>query len=205
MRSIKQKKVVRAVRDPQRTRQQILDAALKEFAARGFAGARVDVIAQRAKINKRMLYHYFGDKKKLFQAALHEKIARRVSIASTYPDDPTKRVPAWFLAICADEEWMRIIGWESLQNPGGRAVDEKSRRHIAREHIAGIRRQQKAGTFNRSTEASFALLAMMSLAQFPQAFPQMTRLICGQRVSDPKFQRGYASFLKQVAVTFRPA
>ena len=48
-------------RNPERTRARIRSAALKEFAAHGFAGARVDVIARRAAINKRMLYHYFGD------------------------------------------------------------------------------------------------------------------------------------------------
>ena len=55
---------------PERTRERILSAALKEFAAKGFAGARVDAIARRAAINKRMLYHYFGNKEKLFQRGL---------------------------------------------------------------------------------------------------------------------------------------
>jgi AcrR family transcriptional regulator len=48
-------------RDPGRTRRRILAAALAEFSAKGFAGARVDAIARRAKGNKRMLYHYFGN------------------------------------------------------------------------------------------------------------------------------------------------
>jgi hypothetical protein len=44
-------------RNPARTRERILAAALAEFAAKGFAGARVDLIARRARANKRMLYH----------------------------------------------------------------------------------------------------------------------------------------------------
>lgn len=199
-----QKRRAVARRNPQRTRERILAAALREFAAHGFSGARVDAIARRAGSNKRMLYHYFGDKAGLFQAALHEKIARRAAIADTYPDDPTEHIPAWFLATCADEEWVRIISWESLQNPGGRAVDEKSRRKIALKHIDRIRHQQKTGVLNPATEASFALLAMMSLAIFPQAFPQMTRLVSGQPVNDPQFQRNYAVFLRQLAAAFRP-
>src|SRR5256885_11222062 len=47
-----------------------------EFAGGGFAGARVDVIARRARINKRMLYHYFGNKEKLFREVLRRKIQR---------------------------------------------------------------------------------------------------------------------------------
>jgi AcrR family transcriptional regulator len=59
-------------RDPERTRAAILAAATKEFAENGIGGARVDAIAERAGTNKRMLYHYFGDKEQLYLAALEE-------------------------------------------------------------------------------------------------------------------------------------
>ena len=52
------------------TKARILDAALREFAARGFAGARVDVIARQARANKRMLYAYVGNKDALWLATL---------------------------------------------------------------------------------------------------------------------------------------
>jgi AcrR family transcriptional regulator len=57
-------------RDPQRTSAAILAAAVKEFMEKGFGGARVNTIATRANINKRMLYHYFGDKEALYFAVL---------------------------------------------------------------------------------------------------------------------------------------
>ena len=57
-------------RDADATRARILKAAKKEFARRGLAGARVDRIAEQAQANKRMLYHYFGSKEKLFQTVL---------------------------------------------------------------------------------------------------------------------------------------
>ncbi len=53
-----------------RTKAAILSAATEIFAEKGFGGARVDDIAARACINKRMLYHYFGDKAALYKAAL---------------------------------------------------------------------------------------------------------------------------------------
>jgi len=58
------------VRDAEATRARILDAAKKEFARNGLAGARVDVIAEKAHANKRMIYHYFGSKEGLFQTIL---------------------------------------------------------------------------------------------------------------------------------------
>jgi AcrR family transcriptional regulator len=62
-------------RDPQRTRASILQAATEEFSRRGLGGARVDAIAQRAGANKRMLYHYFGNKEELFLAVMENTYA----------------------------------------------------------------------------------------------------------------------------------
>ncbi len=59
-------------RDPDATRKRILAAAKAEFARKGLGGARVDDIASRAKANKRMLYHYFGNKEDLFQRTLED-------------------------------------------------------------------------------------------------------------------------------------
>ncbi len=59
-------------RDAGKTKARILAAAKKEFAKHGLAGARVDEIAERAKANKRMIYHYFGSKEDLFQVVLEE-------------------------------------------------------------------------------------------------------------------------------------
>lgn len=57
-------------RDPERTRAVILAAATAEITAKGLGGARVDEIAERAGVNKRMIYHYFGDKDGLYLAVL---------------------------------------------------------------------------------------------------------------------------------------
>lgn len=62
----------RKTRDAEATKSRIMMAAKKEFAKRGLGGARVDEIAERAKANKRMIYHYFGSKEQLFQAVLEE-------------------------------------------------------------------------------------------------------------------------------------
>ncbi|MBT4043386.1 MAG: TetR family transcriptional regulator [Rhodospirillaceae bacterium] len=59
-----------AKRDPDAAKERILQAALAEFSDKGLGGARVDVIARRADVNKRMLYHYFGNKDDLFLAVL---------------------------------------------------------------------------------------------------------------------------------------
>jgi AcrR family transcriptional regulator len=65
----------RPTRDPERTRAAILRAATAEITAKGLTGARVDAIAKRAGVNKRMLYHYFGDKQGLYLAVLEHTYA----------------------------------------------------------------------------------------------------------------------------------
>jgi AcrR family transcriptional regulator len=59
-------------RDAAATKARILDAAKHEFASLGLGGARVDVIATKANANKRMIYHYFGSKEKLFKVVLED-------------------------------------------------------------------------------------------------------------------------------------
>jgi AcrR family transcriptional regulator len=65
-----QKKNVPIRRDPARTRERILQAAIGEFSEKGLDGARVDEIARRSRANKRLIYHYFGNKEELFLAVL---------------------------------------------------------------------------------------------------------------------------------------
>ncbi|MEP7453386.1 TetR/AcrR family transcriptional regulator [Phyllobacterium sp. SB3] len=60
------------LRDAEATQKRILEAAKKEFAKNGLGGARVDVIAERAAANKRMIYHYFESKEALFQRVLED-------------------------------------------------------------------------------------------------------------------------------------
>ena len=62
-------------RDPGRTRNEILDVATREFAERGYAGARVDDIAALTRTTKRMIYYYFGGKEQLYIAVLERAYA----------------------------------------------------------------------------------------------------------------------------------
>jgi len=59
-----------AKRDPDATRQRILQAAIQEFSLKGYGGARVDAICKRARANPRMIYHYFEDKDGLYVSVL---------------------------------------------------------------------------------------------------------------------------------------
>jgi TetR/AcrR family transcriptional regulator len=63
-------------RDSAGTRARILNVATREFANKGYEGARTDDIADRARINKRMIYHYFSSKEQLYLAVLEAAYER---------------------------------------------------------------------------------------------------------------------------------
>lgn len=58
--------------NPEKTRQDILEAAIAEFAEHGLSGARVDAIAERTNVSKRMIYYYFTSKELLYLAVLEK-------------------------------------------------------------------------------------------------------------------------------------
>jgi AcrR family transcriptional regulator len=191
-------------RDPERSRERILSAALKEFSAKGFAGARVDVIARRANINKRMLYHYFGDKEELFKAVLSRKISQRQAWAEALSGDPEETLTFWFEAACKDTDWVRLLEWEALEDNGQKVINEKERQGAMARSVERIRQRQTRGQIAADLDPAHVMLAMRSLTMFPVAFPQMSRLITGKSVLDPKFQKERMEFLKRMAVAFRP-
>jgi AcrR family transcriptional regulator len=193
-----------ATRNPERTRERILCAALKEFAAHGFAGARVDAIARRAAINKRMLYHYFGDKEDLFKAVLRRKIAERQAWAENLSGDPAESLPFWFEAACKDMDWVRMLEWEALQDADKKLIDAKQRLAAVTSGLNRIRQRQARGQISSELDSRHVMLAMRSLTMFPAAFPQLTELIMGRPVTDLKFQRERVAFLRKFAAAFQP-
>ncbi|WP_295954135.1 TetR/AcrR family transcriptional regulator [Rhodoferax sp.] len=68
--------------DPERTRADILTVATREFSEKGFAGARIDLIAEATRTSKRMIYYYFGSKEGLYLKVLEDAYSRIRTIES---------------------------------------------------------------------------------------------------------------------------
>src|SRR5262245_24272789 len=66
----------RRERNAAATRERLLDAAEREFAALGFAGARLREIADAAGVKPALIHHYFADKLGLYRAVLDRAIAQ---------------------------------------------------------------------------------------------------------------------------------
>ncbi len=192
-------------RDPQRTRDRILAAALAEFSAEGFAGARVARIARRARVNKRMLYHYFGNKEDLFRGIFDRKLVERSGWLADAPADLGASLAYWFQMACEDSDWIRLIQWEALGMGDGPVIRESERRAAFAQALVDLRARQARGLIPADLDAGHLLLAIMGLVAFPLAFPQQTRMVTGRSAADPVFRAERAAFLRRFAAALSGA
>jgi AcrR family transcriptional regulator len=176
-----------AVRDPEATRSRILKAAAKEFAAKGIAGARVDAIAERARVNKRMLYHYFGAKDALFREVLRRELTARVTKARQRGGSRVDRLVARQVDHARDRDWVRLLHWEALEWSTRRTTSDATREGFYRDWVESIRRDQEDGIVPADLDAAHLALSELALTLFPAAFPQLTQWITGRAVTDPQF------------------
>jgi TetR/AcrR family transcriptional regulator len=184
------------VRNLNRTREKILDAALAEFSARGFAGARVDAIARRARVNKRMLYYCFGTKQDLYREILRRKIAERAEWLESTPNDFAGALAHIYLSGGADIEFVRLMEWEAIDSGGRKCIAEAERRALFEKAVARLRVLQRRGAIPRGADLTQLFISMLSLALFPLVMPQIIRLIHGMEPTDPRFMRQRANFLR---------
>jgi AcrR family transcriptional regulator len=112
----------RRPRDPDRTRRDILAAARDEFVEFGLDGARVDRIAERAGANKRMLYHYFGNKEALYARVLLEAYRdirageAELHLGELKPREAMERLVGFTFDHFRDTPWfMRLLATENIQ------------------------------------------------------------------------------------------
>lgn len=102
-------------RDSRATKELLLSAATTEFAEYGLAGARIDRIAERAGANKRLLYVYFGDKEKLFEAVLQHEIGELASKVTLVDGDLVAFAAARFDYMLAHPDTARLAAWRRFE------------------------------------------------------------------------------------------
>jgi AcrR family transcriptional regulator len=108
-------------RDAERTRNEILEVAMREFAANGYAGARIDDMAERMRTTKRMIYYYFGGKEQLYIAVLERAYAairraeREVDVDGLDPAAAVRRIAELtFDHHEAHPEFIRLVSIENI-------------------------------------------------------------------------------------------
>lgn len=105
-------------------REKILLAAQKEFAARGFAGARMEAIARSAGCNKAMLFYYFSSKEGLYQTILKEVMGefftkiKAILTPDLTPAALMEKFPELYIQLFAGHpEFVRIVAFDLIHDP----------------------------------------------------------------------------------------
>ncbi|WP_033289285.1 TetR family transcriptional regulator [Amycolatopsis jejuensis] len=107
--------------DGRATRRRLLDAAAREFADHGVAGARVDRIVAQARANKSQLYSHFSSKETLFEAVLDEHVTALTDATPLTPHDLPGYAVRLYDAYLATPDLVRLATWNRLERrPAGR-------------------------------------------------------------------------------------
>jgi AcrR family transcriptional regulator len=184
-------------RDPGRTKARILDAAVEEFSAKGFAGARVSEIAKRAGVNQQLIAYYFDGKE-----GLYREIGRRWRTyeAQEIPDelDFGEMIKRYVQASVDPRRGGRLLAWEGLADSGAdsdpREVTERNDR--LRREIDQIRARQAAGEIDEGLDPASLLLIIMGAANALAVYPQLARgLFDGADGTSPELVERYAEQL----------
>jgi TetR/AcrR family transcriptional regulator len=189
-------------RDAERTRQRIVDAALAEFAAKGFAGARIRSIADRAGVNSQLISYYFGGKEGLYHEILHRWHQREAGIEE---QDLTlgDAVAAYLQAGFDQPELMRIFIWEGLT--GGAPDDEAMASDGEAPEVTALRARQDAGEIAEDIDPAYLLTALMGAVTTPVTMPQTIERLTGLSPDSPEFRARYAEQLRRIAAHLRQA
>ncbi|MFK4099091.1 TetR family transcriptional regulator [Streptomyces sp. NPDC019531] len=164
------------------TRARLLVAARAEFAEAGMSGARVDRIARQAGVNKERIYGYFGSKEQLFTEVIAEALGDHAGqVGLPYGDlgEYAGRIYDFHLA---NPELTRLMMWEALYYRDQPLPDDKVR---AAHYTAKVAAVAEARGHRFDERAATAFVALIAVAVWPLAFPQMTRLILGTADVEP--------------------
>ena len=179
-------------RDAERSRQALLAAALDEFAAKGFAGARVTEIADRAGVNKQLINYYFESKEGLYLALQRAWLEREERFAA--PEVPLAELALRYLAdTFRDPRPMLLLLWRGLDNAWAPpdATDHQ-------EALEDLRRRQAQGELAGDLDPAAVLLATMAMVAAPVALPQVARELFGADPTTEGFQTRYADQLQRI-------
>jgi AcrR family transcriptional regulator len=199
-------------RDAERTRTEILDIATREFADRGYNGARVDEIATKTRTTKRMIYYYFGSKEQLYIAVL-ERVYLQIRTAEQTldvdgldPVDAIRRIAELtFDHHQSHPDFIRLVSIENINRAEHMAKSPTFPGQNASvvsliEQILARGREQ--GRFARQVDALDVHMLISSYCVFRVANRHTFNTIFGRDLADPALRDRYRAMLGDLVVAY---
>ena len=193
-----------------RTQDDILEVATAEFAANGYAGARVDEIAARTRTTKRMIYYYFGSKEGLYLAVLERvyaqirRVERGINIEKLSPADALRTVAeATYHHHTTHEAFIQLVSIENIH----RAEHVRQSQTILRENATAITLLQEViergvqdGSFRDDVDAVDVHMIISAYACFHVANRHTFAAIFGRDMLDPSLQDSHRRLIGDLVV-----
>ncbi len=165
-----------AKRDPDGAKRRILEAATQVFSSHGFAGARIADIAAHAGVNKRMLYHYYGDKDVLFRICLENAYAklrereRALDLVHLPPEEAMRKLveTTWDHYI-EHPEFIALLNSENLHQARHVKQSERARRihsPFAEMITQILHRGEAEGIFRKGVDPAELYISIAGLGYF---------------------------------------
>lgn len=167
-------------RNPEKTKNTILEIATKEFARHGFHGTGLNEICRKAKANKRMIYHYFQNKEGLY-LAVHRRGWEQLGswfaqelVRNGTPAIPLKPADLLLEAvrifhdfIATSQIFVRLIMWDGLEGGNAsRALWKDIRGPIYRQIEALVKQGQAAGALAKDLHPGHLIISFMGAIAF---------------------------------------
>ncbi len=198
--------------DPARTMADILEVATREFADKGLAGARIDVIAEAMRTSKRMIYYYFGSKEGLYLAVLEESYRRmRAMEAEAHledlpPEDALRRLVGHTVDYqWAHPEFIRLVQSENIHR-AEYIAQSKAIRKLNVPAIEGLRRVlergQKDGLFRGGIDPVDLHMSISALSNFQVANRYTFSVIFQRDMESPAAQIARRDSIIEMIVRF---
>ncbi len=181
-------------RNAKASQRRILDAALKEFSDHGLAGARIDVIADRAQVSKPMIYTYFGDKNELYKAALRESYVqirsgeRKLDTAGMTPEEAIRELVRFTLQHFISKPWfISMLNTENML--GGDTIREiedvaEIQSNLVNSLSEILKRGADEGRFRNDVDPAEFYITIASLCYFPVSNRHTLRTVFGVAIDD---------------------
>lgn len=183
-------------RDPERTKKLILEAATAEFAAHGYAGARIGAISTRAGVNQQLISYYFGGKEGLYQA-ISDGWRERQQELSAPGTTLSEQIRQYTLEALHNPDGARLLAWSGLEYEGPDTdPDHESRSRQLRAEVDAVRDRG----LPEEIDPACLLVMLMAAAMAPTSLPNVIEGVCGVDPRSPEFVEHYAD---QMAILTR--
>lgn len=186
------------IRDSARTREAVLAAAAEEFCEKGFDGATTAGVARRAGVSKQLINHHFGSKEALFREVHDLRFRPGMTWEEPIPDDPRDLIAERFAKRTGDLDYIRFLTWEAASGHAQRVPGRAARQRRLAEYGQALKTLQAAGKLPGEVDHRLLQLAILSLATYPIAFPQITLLVTGRSATSASFQRDWQACLRWI-------